>query len=283
MSYNNPTIPTISAPTGIDTVIESIRTVLGDNLLWLDKSFGRAWPMKTKDVDGKVLRVPKTYLGEKEYHNVLPNDFLVAQSFIAVDGPEEWEQFNRFEGSIKQRKLAIIFWVNLKEINPSKDYIFTEELKAEIESILKVHPAVLSLDSYTDEKAADIFEGYDISDDTSEYLMYPYAGMRFGLTVSYNEECPGSSPISFTYPSRNTADIEFKVGDDGYEIGGDTTYQNDGLKGFRIRLLRNSIKQSKIVTVEGFVYSQSAEDIIAGQFTVSPAFSNGEIISIEKY
>jgi hypothetical protein len=282
MSYNNPTILNIQAPVGIDTVIESIKDALGDNLLWLDKSFGRAWEFKETLPDGRVIKVPKVYIGEKEYINVLPNDFLVAQSFITVDGPESWNEFNRYEGSLKQRKLSIIFWVNLKEINPSKDYIFTEELKAEIESILKLHPSILSLDEYYDERTEDIFQGFSIGEET-QYLMYPYSGMRFNLTVSYTEDCNGSNQISFVYPSKNTNDIEFEIGSTGYEIAGNTTYQNDELKGFRIRLFRGSEKQSKILLPSGYSYSQSLEDIISGQFHVTPEFSDGEIITIEKY
>lgn len=188
MSYNNPTISTIPAASGFDAVTESIRTALSA-LTWLDKSFGRAWEHSEIDTEGKVKKVPKVYTAAGEYLNVLPNDFLQAQSFIRADGPEEWEQFNRFEGSTKGRKISIVFWVNLKEINQAKDYIFIDELKTDVEGILSIHPSVKSMNAYYDEKVESIFEGYNIEDVATQYLMYPYAGMRFSLTVIYPEVC----------------------------------------------------------------------------------------------
>lgn len=283
MSYNNPSILSIPAPRGLDLVIESIRTVLDTYLLWLDKSYGRAWEFKEKGVEDKVSKIPKAYMGEGEYLPVLPNDFLVAQSFIAAKGPEQWEQFNRIEGSIKKRDLAIIFWVNLKQIDPTKDYIFTEELKAEIEDLLKRHPSVLSLNNYYDEIAEDVFQGYDIDDVDTQYLMYPYAGMRFDLTIIYDEACGISPDITYAYNPNANADIEFIVGTEGYDLEGETTYQNDLLKGYRVRLFRNTVKQSKLATPGGYAFSQSEEDIAEGRFTVTPAFIDEEVISIEKY
>lgn len=188
MSYNNPTIPTISAPTGLDAVTERIRIAIAA-ISWMAKSWGRAWEFKEKNANDKTIRVPKVYTGEGEYLNVLPNDFLKSQSFIACKGPEEWEQFNRHDGSMKSRKLSLIIWVNLKEINPSKDYIFIDELKKDVENVLKVHPDILKITGYYDEKAEDVFDGYTIEDVDTQYLMYPYSGMRFNFTVNYPEAC----------------------------------------------------------------------------------------------
>lgn len=188
MSYSNPTIPSIASPTGLDTVIESIRTALA-GLAWLDKSFGRAWEHKEMDAEGKVRKLPKVYTGEGEYLNVLPNDNLKAQSFIACRGPEEWEQFNRFEGSMKTRKLSVIFWGDLQRIDPTKDYIFIDILKNQVEDIIKVHPSVQSMDAYYDERAEEVFEGYSLDDVANQYITFPFTGFRLDFTVIYPEEC----------------------------------------------------------------------------------------------
>lgn len=193
MSYNNPTILAGGA-TGFDAAIESIRAALAA-ITWLDKSFGRAWEFKeTLPTDGKNITVPKVFIGqtngkEGEYHNVLPNDFLKSQSFIRARGSEEWTEFNRNGGSMKSRPVSVILWVNLKEIDVSKNYIFTEELKSDVEEILRSNPYTLSMDNYFDERVQDIFDGYDIVDETTQYLMYPYAGMRFDLTLTFPEPC----------------------------------------------------------------------------------------------
>jgi hypothetical protein len=197
MSYANPEILEIDSPAGLDKVIESLRVDLSF-LPWLEKSFGRAWEFTEKQADGRVVRVPKVYQREGEYLNVLPNDHLVAQSFIMADGEEKWQAFTKYSTNAKTRALRIIFWFNLQQIDPNKDYIFTEELKREVEKILKASPYVVSIDSYIDERAEDVFRGYINSgagtlstadDDVNQVLMYPYSGFRFTVTVSYYEEC----------------------------------------------------------------------------------------------
>jgi ferredoxin-fold anticodon binding domain-containing protein len=79
------------------------------------------------------------------------------------------------------------FGFNLKRIDPNKDYVFTEQLKHEVEVILKANKWIKTIDSYVDEKVDDVFEGYTIDPD-SKYLMYPYSGFRFNCTVAYPED-----------------------------------------------------------------------------------------------
>ena len=199
MSYQNPTILLIESPVGLDKAIQSIQQELATGLTWLEKSFGRAWEFKEVDPDtGKIERVPKAYSGEGEYFPVLPNDFLKAQSFITVRNEETWPAYSRATGNSKSRELSIIFWFNLKEINPAKDYIFTEELKTDVEKILKFNAYVASINKYFDERVEDVFDGYisqaesgrySVDDTKTQYLMYPYSGFRFDLTVAYTEEC----------------------------------------------------------------------------------------------
>jgi hypothetical protein len=202
MSYNDPEILTIDSPVGIDKIIQSLQDDFS-SLPWLQKSFGRAWEFTEKQGD-RVVRVPKAWQGKEsstqrgEYINMLPNDHLQSQCFIMCAGPEEWTNFVQGMVNTKERKLKIIFWFNLEDIDANKDYIFTEELKADVEKILKLNPHVKSIDSYTDEKAEDVFEGYINSgsntlsaadDDLNQYLMHPYSGFRFNITVAYWEDC----------------------------------------------------------------------------------------------
>lgn len=192
MTYANPTILAITNPIGLDRVIEDLRNDLS-TIPWLEKCFGRAWTFSEKDETDETrkakLKVPKCYTSEGEYLNVLPNDNLIAQSFIACESEERWMAYvNTGPDNPKERNLNIIFWVNLKQIDPNKEYIFTEELKKDVEKVIRPNPYVKSINSFFDEKPEDVFAGYDINKD-SQYLMYPYAGMRFNITVGYFEEC----------------------------------------------------------------------------------------------
>lgn len=197
MSYKNPQILTIDQPIGLDAVIQSIQTELMV-LTWLDKSFGRAWEFTETAPDGRQIKVPKCYLGDGEYINVLPNDFLKAQSFIQVISEERWVDFEKYALAHKERDLAVVFWFNLKSIDSSKKHIFTEELKKEVSGVLASNAYIKSINTYVDEKAEEVFKGFIDSgagtisttdDDKNQYLMHPYSGFRFELTAGYTEPC----------------------------------------------------------------------------------------------
>jgi hypothetical protein len=197
MSYTNPDINAgAQIKIGLDAPIEEIRTAIG-SLSWISKSFGRAWEFKEKGLtSGKTIRVPKVYEAAGEYINVLPNDNLfsagiAASSFIAVREAEKYSNYQPFTGSIKQTRLSLIIWANLKLIDETKDYIFTEELKKQIEDKIKVLPSVTEIIEWVDERAEDVFKGYDVNggDFDMQYLMYPYAGIRVDFNIQYPESC----------------------------------------------------------------------------------------------
>lgn len=197
MTYTDPAINSGAVvKIGLDVPIEAIRAAIG-SLAWVSKSFGRAWEFKEKDlVTEKLLKTPKAYTTGGEYINVLPNDSLfsegvAASSFIAVRGGEEYELFQANTGSIKKARLSIIIWANLQLIDSSKDYIFTEELKAEIEAKLKTVHQITEIIEWVDERAEEVFKGYDLPNEMleTEYLQYPYAGIRLDVNVTYPEAC----------------------------------------------------------------------------------------------
>jgi len=186
MSYINPNVPQITNPVGVDKIIQDIQLQLSAGLTWLEKSFGRAWLFQEKDTSGKVSKMPKCYVGKGEYVNVLPNDNFKSMSFIFCKDKEKNEGFNASRlGSHKKRDLSIIIWGNLKKIDSTKTYIFTEELKKEVEKILIGLDYICSMNSYVDEKAESVFEGFTINDVDTQYLMHPYFACRFDFTVGY--------------------------------------------------------------------------------------------------
>lgn len=186
MSYQNPTIPLITNPTGLDKVIQDIQEAFANGLPWLHKSFGRAWLHQEVDSSGKTVKYPKCYDGSGEYTNVLPNDNFESMCFIAARGQEKPEEFNNLaKGNHKTRDLSIYFWGNLTTIDENKTYIFTEVLKKDIEKILVNY--VASINAYYDEKAETIFQDYTLSDVNTQYLMHPYFALRFDITVKYFE------------------------------------------------------------------------------------------------
>lgn len=193
MKYKVPDIPLIDAPVGLDVVIQSIQEDLA-TIPWLEQSFGRAW----EHFEGGK-RIPKVYVGNGEYFNVVPNDTLRSYSFIAVRGEESTPYYTGFQRNDKTRELSVIFWGNLRQIDPSRDYIYTERLKADFEAVLMKSEWVKSINRYFDERVEDIFDGYVKNNMSDVYsvdqpdtiLMHPYTGFRIDFTVGYPQTIPG--------------------------------------------------------------------------------------------
>ncbi len=75
-------------------------------------------------------------------------------------------------------------------------------------------------------------------------------------------------------------DIEFVVGESESPADGTTTTQHNTTIGKRVRLFRDSKKQTKIDIPGGYKFSHNP---ITGIITYSPALQEGEMIQIEIY
>lgn len=276
MSYSNPDILIIETPIGLDAVVQSYQQDLYAGLPWLTKSFGRAREFRE---DGK--KVPKCYMGLGEYYNALPNDFLQAQSFIIAREREQWPDY---PASDLERELSMIFWCNLQWINPAKDYIFTEELRWDVEKIIKANPFTKAIQSFYDDRIEDVFMGYvgenhgtDGAQDRP-YLMYPYAGFRFDVLASYPEHADCKTWSSaFNSSLYFMDDIDFQVTGD---LVGKTTFQDDRLKGKKVRLIREGLTQHTQQTEGNWFWSFASD---TGTITVNPAWYDTERVKIEIY
>lgn len=287
MSYAAPNIVLLTNPVGIDAVVQGIQQNLYAGLPWLTHSFGRAYELKDVEMTRKVKsdRIPKVFIGVDEFGNgeyldVRPNDFLQAYSFIAVRGPEARIEYNQFGTDILQRNLSIIFWFNLERINPDKKYIFTEELKIEAEKVLKKCSYVTNISEMIDERVEDVFDAFELrtvwyaeDDDKQQYLMYPYAGFRFNLEVTYPEQVP-CLPMSFNMVTNfeQSFDIEFKT------VEGQTQFQDPRLVGRKIRLTRMGVTQYDTGTSMYWNF-----DATTGTITFAPAASQDEEFSVQVY
>lgn len=180
--YGNTQTPILS-PKGIDRVISRINIALS-NIQWLSKIYQRAWLLNDA-MSGDNRYVGKIYLSSSEYYDPIPQDNEIGVSVVVATGNEVHIGANSgtsFVEQEKERNLAIIFSVNLKAIDESIDYIFTEVLKEEVEIILD-NVDGLEIQSYVDEDPRKVFEGLNI--ENFSLMKYPYAAFRFNIKVSY--------------------------------------------------------------------------------------------------
>jgi hypothetical protein len=170
-------------PKGIDKVISRINLYLS-NIDWLTKIYQRAWVLNDS-ISNENKNVAKVYLSQNEYLEPIPQDNEMGISFVMATSEEIYvgqDSGNSFVEQEKERNLAIIFSVNLKAIDPTLDYVFTEYLKEEVELALdKVDD--LEIVSYIDEDYRKVFEGLNITNLT--LMKYPYGAFRFNIKVYY--------------------------------------------------------------------------------------------------
>lgn len=199
MSYTDPIInANNTTPIGLDVPIQSVQAAIAA-ITWISKSFGRAYEFKQKDAEGKIRRIPKAYEANGEYINVLPNDSLFkntgvgGSSFIVARNGERYESpFKKYNvGNSRTAELELIVWCDLKVIDSTKDYIYGETLKRDVERALSANPYVFEITEWEDESADIVFKGYDLidGDNNSAYLQYPFYGFRVVFTVKYDAPC----------------------------------------------------------------------------------------------
>jgi hypothetical protein len=194
--FKNPLVPLIEEPVNIDRPIQEMQQALA-GLGWLEKSFGRAYE-SYKTMTGPLGTTTKVYpevwqgVG-KDLLEVLPNDNLKSQSFFRLHEPQEVIDYVMDGYSMMRATVSIIFWFNLKEIDPTIDYRYIELLKGQVQRVLTT--MLFSPDSSLKvsrifDTADRVFETYDLSNVRDQELVHPFGGFRFEVELTYREDCP---------------------------------------------------------------------------------------------
>lgn len=195
MATNN--APIIANPVMLDKVIGEIQTGLAENLSWLDAAFGRAQRL-AKNINGKRVITPNVYCGGWNGHG--PNDYIEVSpdskignfSFFEVEDPQTIDA-GPWAREIKA-PFGLIFWFDLTRVYGAADNRNTERLKAKILHLLNGRAGwhltggrILINRIY--ERAENIYKGYTLSEVDNQYLMHPFAGMRFDGLLEFEELC----------------------------------------------------------------------------------------------
>lgn len=185
MSNLNTDITYIPAPVNLDRHIQSIQKKL-EGLPWLEKSFGRAYRVPVTKHGHKAPQFyPGRFIGGKDYQDLSKNDQLKSYSFIVAQDNADYDRFSLDDTSMIKQGVSVIFWLDLSKIDSTKDYIFTEELRANVRAKLSSVPVELEVKNFYSD-ASNVFRGFD---SYQKDMMYPYACMRFDVNISYLEEC----------------------------------------------------------------------------------------------
>jgi len=187
----------------LDAVIGEIQQGLVNNLSWLDAAFGRAQRL-TKNIEGKRIVTPNVYCGGWNGHG--PNDYIEVSpdakignfSYFEVDDPQTIDP-GPWARQIKA-PFSLIFWFDLTRVYGSRTNRNTEKIKSDILHILNgradwhlSHGRIVINKIY--ERAENIYKGYTLSEIDNQFLMHPFAGLRFEGLLEFDELCYQSSNL----------------------------------------------------------------------------------------
>lgn len=186
---NIPKAPKPKEPVLIDRIISFLQDELISGIGWLDHAFGKAQRLVTLR-DQREYYYPGVYAGGNEYLNVLPGQGLGNRAFFIVNDPSTLETRQRF--LTLKSPVALVCWYDLSRIYPEGAERSTEAVKWQILSLLSgiTFPTGMWMSvGRIYEQSENIFKEFSIREIDSQYLMQPFAGIRFELELTYREEC----------------------------------------------------------------------------------------------
>lgn len=177
-------------PVLIEKGIQEIQDILSLKLNWLDNIFGKVVKL-SKPKDNAIINYPAFYLGDAEYINLLPDTNLGNYCFFEVYDPQVFENVLQDKISISLNG-AIVFWYNQNTINSDSTHVYTEEIKYAILSALQTKGLTKSISMQIlriIEEPSSIFRNYSVKQIDSQFLMYPYFGIRIECSFKVQSLC----------------------------------------------------------------------------------------------
>jgi len=193
-------------PVLLDKIIQDLQKSLKAKLPWLDIAFGKGYKLVEHGLEGDKFIYPAAYLNNAEYISLLPNDNYGNFSWFDIYDPQEITTISQ---SLPQFSFsgAVVFWYDLSSIYPDSEFIYSEEIKNEVVSILTTPGIITSsgrleiskiyerfeniYKGYSIEKIynSNLYKGQNIQSIDKQFFMYPYSGLRIEFTITTRELC----------------------------------------------------------------------------------------------
>lgn len=175
-------------------ICDEASTQLLQNLPWLDAAFGLAQRIE-REVDGRRIITPAYYKGDaiwsKEYIELLPDKKLGNYCFFWLLDPEKYEYISRRPGIIHS-PVALIFWMDLREVTGSSSIRNLEALKLEILRVVSRDFRLSSGRVFFNKiynHGNNVFREFSLDEVDNQCLVHPYAGFRFEGEIVFDEPC----------------------------------------------------------------------------------------------
>lgn len=187
-------IPQFENTQGIDAGLLPIQRELENSLSWLTWAFGKSQRL-VKSINNRQFYYPAVYKALCEYVDVSPNSDLGNFCFFDILDPITISDDIDFAPRYTVN-FGLVFWFNFEMIYADSERNL-EEIKNDILRVLRNFPN-MHIDSIY-ERAENIYKGYSLKEVDTQFLMQPYAGLRFEGTLELDEECiiPPPAPIYY--------------------------------------------------------------------------------------
>lgn len=186
-----PTIPQPATPALLDIPLAEFNTKLGTKFGWINNRFGKAQRLTRLNDKKQTINYPGIYTGQgKEYASLLPHEGYGNFSFWDVEGDYDIEwQDNQLQ--IVEADIGLVLWMNLNQVLASAELRNLETIKEQIIDFFttaRVLRTRFQLTGVTERNAA-IYKGYTTKEIDQQYLMHPFAGLRFNGRIRYEKLC----------------------------------------------------------------------------------------------
>lgn len=200
----------------VDAMIAELQNHLIANLGWLDVAFGRSQRL-TKKINGKQVITPNVFCGgwnghgENDYIETSPDSKIGNFCFFEVDDPEivDWNYRQLMD---IETPFSLIFWFDTRRVFDEASNRDISHLKNQILTLLNgtsgmvLHNGGRLVINRIYERAENIYQGYTLSEIDNQFLMHPFAGLRFDGTIKMPQPCQESAPAVPLYDTQD-ADV----------------------------------------------------------------------------
>lgn len=193
---NAPTIQHPLNPQLYDELLIRINAKLLNTFPWLNNSFGKSQTLTRKNTSKRVIKYPAVYTGHnKEYASMLPNESYGNFSYWEVGDYKVTPVSNQMQ--IVEAPFGFIVWLNLNKVLDIEQRRNLESIKADILSFFdksRYYLGRVTIDTVT-EDARKIYSGYSITEAEQQFMMHPFAALRFDGTLRYERTCAGNDTV----------------------------------------------------------------------------------------
>lgn len=203
-----------------DALIGELQQILVANLPWLDAAFGRSQRL-TKMMNGKKIVTPNVYCGGWNGHG--PNDYIEVSPdskignfcFFEVQDPEMVDWHYRQIMDIRT-PFSIIFWFDLTRVYDEQDNRDISHIKNQILTLLNGRTGLILRSgghiviNRIFEQFENIYRGYSLTEIDNQFLMHPFAGLRFDGIMTMPQPCDDAGRYIELY---NTQDADITPDD----------------------------------------------------------------------